>query len=50
MLRLWDLSTGACLAVFSFDHPVKAVAAVNRIVVVGDRAGNVHFLDLVLPP
>ncbi|HYG63739.1 MAG TPA: NB-ARC domain-containing protein [Thermoanaerobaculia bacterium] len=48
-LRLWDLGTGACLAVFTFDHSVTSVAVLNRVVIVGDEGGNVHFLDLILP-
>jgi WD40 repeat protein len=48
-LRLWDLDTGSCLAFFTFDNQVKALAVVDRLVIAGDTGGNVHFLDLVLP-
>ena len=50
-LRVWDLETGKTLAVVTLDAPVRAVAVSpdGRIVLVGDQAGKVHFLDLVEP-
>lgn len=47
-LRLWSGLNGALLTTFTFDVPPTAVAAspAGRTVVVGDRNGALHVLDL----
>jgi WD40 repeat protein len=43
-LRVWDLKSGACLALFPWDYPFTSVAVTTRppyTVVAGDSQGNV---------
>jgi WD40 repeat protein len=49
-LRLWDLATGCELAVFTGDSQFSccAVTPDGRFVVAGDRAGQVHVLEILL--
>lgn len=48
MLLVWDLNTGRQLARFVFDYiPTACAFSDNHSIVVGDAAGNVHFLSLV---
>ena len=51
-LRLWDLDSGAMIAVYSTDAPVSCLALTpdGRSAVAGDAAGNVHLLDILLEP
>jgi WD40 repeat protein len=47
-LRVWDLTTGAQVAVFAGDELFMccAVAPDGRTIVAGDLSGRVHFLHL----
>ena len=46
-LRLWDLETGACLAVFTADAAITAVAvARDNLFVAGSANGAIHILEL----
>jgi WD40 repeat protein len=48
-VRLWDVPSGRCLAVYPFDSRVSALAVSPRpphIAVVGLWSGEVHFLDI----
>jgi WD40 repeat protein len=47
-VRLWNLSSGACLASFTFDNPLTAgaISPNAKKVVVGDELGQIHFLDV----
>ena len=47
-LKLWDLSSGACLATFRADAPIYscAIAPDGRTFIAGDHAGRVIFLCL----
>jgi hypothetical protein len=45
-LRVWDLSSGECLAVFSTTAPALAVAIFSSRVVAGTRSGEVLVLEL----
>jgi WD40 repeat protein len=47
-LKVWDLATGACGITHHGDAVFRAVAVSATIVVAGDEAGEVWFLDL--PP
>lgn len=50
-LKVWDLETGAAVAMFVCDAGVKCCACSDcRIIVAGDDAGRVHFLALELDP
>ena len=47
--RVWDLETGAAVATFTCDAPVRCCAfAGEHRVVAGDASGRVHFLSLEL--
>lgn len=50
-LRVWNLETGETLAVVTLDASIAAVAVSpdRRIVMAGDKAGRVHYLDWVEP-
>lgn len=50
-LRVWDLETGETLAMVTLEAQVWAVAVSpdGRILVAGDQAGKVHFLDWMEP-
>jgi hypothetical protein len=46
-LRLWDLETGECLATFTGDAAIPAVAVVrDDLVVAGSANGAIHILEL----
>jgi len=47
-LKVWNLKTYACSVTHRGSAPCSAVATTATIVVAGDRAGSVWFLDL--PP
>ena len=48
-LRVWDLETGTPVATFTCDAPALCCAfASAQVIVVGDMAGQVHFLSLEL--
>jgi WD40 repeat protein len=47
-LKVWDPETHACLVTHRGDAPYYAVAATATVIVTGDSAGTVWFLDL--PP
>ena len=52
-VRLWDLRTGSCLAVFPHDHPILCIALSSSppwIGCAGDSAGNVLFFEIKEPP
>lgn len=48
-LKLWDLTSGACLATFVADGVLLAcaVAPDGRTIVAGGASGRLHFLRLV---
>ncbi len=46
-LRVWDPTTGACVATFTGDARFTCVAAVGRIFAVGSANGAVHIVELV---
>ena len=50
-VKVWDLETGQCLATLPLDAPLwsLALAPDGATVVVGDAAGGVTCLRLVLP-
>src|SRR5205807_1542258 len=51
-VRVAVLSGHGCLAVFTCDYPVNAVALSTQqphVAVAGDYGGRVHFFDLVEP-
>ncbi|MEL7509265.1 MAG: hypothetical protein AAFN42_18170, partial [Cyanobacteria bacterium J06554_1] len=50
-LKLWDVSTGDCLATFCGDHSFYSCdLAVDGITIAaGDAAGTVHFFSVVEP-
>jgi WD40 repeat protein len=50
-LRIWDLESEETLGILTTEFPIHAVAVTpdGRTVVAGDRSGNVHFFDLVVP-
>ena len=51
-VKVWDLETGQCLATFTFfegPYPSLALAPDGATVVIGDVAGGVACLQLVLP-
>jgi WD40 repeat protein len=50
-VKVWDLESGECIATFTVDAPVRACAVARDgvTIVVGDSAGTVHFLTLVVP-
>lgn len=50
-VRVWDAEAGRLLATFSFDvEPTAlAVSPSGKTLLIGDRNGVVHFLDLVEP-
>ncbi len=50
-LKLWDVTTGACILTFASDNPFICCArtADGRTVIAGDSLGVVYFLRLSLP-
>jgi WD40 repeat protein len=49
-LKVWDLKTGIALAGFTCDGPAVCCAfATERMMLVGDATGQVHFLYLEFP-
>jgi len=50
-VKVWDLETGQCLATLPFEDPLQSLALApdGATVVVGDAAGGVTCLRLVLP-
>jgi WD40 repeat protein len=48
-LRVWDLETYVCLLPHRGDAAYDAVAATSTLIVAGDRAGSVWFLDVPSP-
>lgn len=44
-LMVWDLETYACLLTHRGDAPYSAVATSATVIVAGDSAGGVWFLD-----
>jgi hypothetical protein len=50
-LRWWDLERGTCLAVFTCDYPVVAVALSRRphVAVAAEPRGRVYFFDIMEP-
>ena len=50
-LKLWDVTTGDCLATFCGDHPFYSCALADDGVTIaaGDAAGTVHFFSVVEP-
>src|SRR5262249_30258811 len=49
-LRLWDLQERCCIAMVPLESAPWAIAFTpeDRTVVVGDRAGNVHYFHISL--
>jgi WD40 repeat protein len=46
-LRLWDLSTGACLSEYNADAPIGCVAfARDDLIVAGSADGRIHILEI----
>jgi len=47
-VRLWDLDSGACLATFTGESEIHCCAVMSdeRLFVVGEASGRVHFLTL----
>ena len=47
-VRLWNVNTARCLAVFTADDVVTscAIAEDSRTIVVGDASGAVHFIRI----
>jgi WD40 repeat protein len=48
-LRVWDLETGQCLAVFPWNYSLRCVAVTPRapyIAAAGDSQGNVLFFGI----
>ncbi|MBX2862640.1 MAG: hypothetical protein KTR27_03725, partial [Leptolyngbyaceae cyanobacterium MAG.088] len=50
-IKLWDLTTGNCLATFCGDHSFVAcdLSADGITIVAGDQAGTVHFFAVIQP-
>jgi WD40 repeat protein len=46
-LRVWDPTTGTCVAIFTGDTRLTCVAAVGRIFAAGSASGAVHIVELV---
>ena len=42
-LRVWDLKSGNCLAVFTCDAAIRCCAWGGERIVAGDESGNVHL-------
>jgi len=46
-LRLWDLASGGCLAIFTADAEIDCVVATrDGVVVAGSRDGRIHILEI----
>jgi hypothetical protein len=47
-LKVWELSSGLCLATFSCDSATNccAVSNADKLIVAGDQGGHAHFLRL----
>jgi tetratricopeptide (TPR) repeat protein len=45
-LRVWDVESGACLTTFSCEDKALSCALGPNVVVAGDAAGRVYFLDI----
>jgi WD40 repeat protein len=49
-LRLWDLTTGECLAEYTADAPIDHIAlARDDLIVAGSEDGHIHILELRKP-
>src|ERR1044071_3666082 len=48
-LKLWDLQTGACLLTHSANVGYVAIATTATVIIAGDGAGAVWFLDWPSP-
>ena len=49
---MWDLVSGACLAMVYHDYPITSICVyinnfVAHTIVVGDDHGNILFFDLI---
>jgi WD40 repeat protein len=44
-LKVWDLTTSACLLTHYGDSPYAAIIATTTSIVAGDNLGSVWFLD-----
>ncbi len=42
-LRVWDLESGTCLAVFTCDAAIRCCAWGGERIMAGDESGNVHL-------
>jgi len=45
-VRLWDLQSGTCIATFTGESEITALATDGDVIVVGEAAGNVHALRI----
>ena len=50
-LRVWDLETGACLAILAANEEIKTVASSSELLAIGTTGGQVLFVEMPnLPP
>jgi WD40 repeat protein len=49
-VKIWDVGSGTCLTTFSCEDKVRSCALGPDIVVAGDTAGRIYFLDIETKP